>query len=249
MLESEALFLSIFKQTSKFLKTIKFGNRKSMLVQAEINGQTYSFHHNVKINNKTKFTEYWSIIKDNIQVNFDKDYLIDAYKYFRVLNWNLDDVRNKNIIIQKRNKNITLESKWSLLRSDIKNMRKYSTYNSITPLNIKNVNLNPFLVFNKSLLNDLASIQINKIFVNDESNELFNYIYNYLINNFFPNLIEVLQDKNNNYIFIKIFNLTFLNSHRIFPLTEKELINLFKGKDLYESLVNAQKLYFDKYYT
>ena len=60
-------------------------------------------------------------------------------------------------------------------------------------------------------------------------------------------LLEVIQDKNNNYIYIRIFCLKFINSHRIFPILESELIDLFKGKDLYEALLNAQSIYFKKY--
>jgi hypothetical protein len=248
LLESEALFISIFKQTSKFLKTIKFGNRKSMLVQAEINGKTYSLHHNVVINNKTTADQYWNWIKDSIQANFDKDYMIEIYPTIKVIIYNLDDKRNKNITTHINNSNVSISANWRNLKTlfNLGKKRRFSTF--ITPLR-EDKKFNPFTMFDNSMLNSISLIKFNYVFVHDLDNSKFKFINNYLLNNFDHNLIEVVQDKNNNYIFIKIFSVKFINSHRIFPITELELINLFKGKDLYESLVNAQKLYFDKYYT
>jgi len=228
----------------KYLKTIKFGNNKSILAQTVINGHTYSLHPNVKINNKTKPIDYWNLIKDSIELNYDKDYLIEVYPVIKLIIYNLDDKRNKNITIHKNNSNISLGNKWENIKNILKGKRKFSTY--ITPLSKDKV-MKPFLMFNKDLLNDITSIFVKVIFVHDLDNSLFNYIHNYLLNNFDHNLIEVIQDKNNNFIYIKIFSIKFINSHRIFPLTENELINLFNGKDLFDALSKAQLYYFNNY--
>ena len=228
----------------KFLKTKKFGNNKVVILQTIINDKVYSLHHNVKINNKTTFKEYWNIIKDQIQVNYDKDYLIDFHLNLRALVWNLDNVKNKNIQIHKNNSSLSIEDiekKWLQIKSKFLNKRKFSTY--ITPLK-KDLKVNKFIVFSKDLLSNISNITIDKIFVHDENNDLFDFIYNNLKNHFDTNLIEVLQDKNNHYIYIKIFNLKFINSYRIFPIKEKELIDLFKGKNLYDSLLKAQNYYY-----
>jgi endo-1,4-beta-D-glucanase Y len=73
------LFTSVFKEMKKYFKGKKFCNNKSILAQTVINGQTYSLHQNVKINNKTTLKEYWNLIKDSIQQNYTKDYLISAW--------------------------------------------------------------------------------------------------------------------------------------------------------------------------
>jgi hypothetical protein len=87
----------------------------------------------------------------------------------------------------------------------------------ITPLN-KDKSLNPFIIFSKDLLKNISSITVNRIFIHDLDNSLFIYIHNHLLNHFDHNLIEVIQDKNNNYIYIRIFSIKFINSHRIFPI-------------------------------
>jgi DNA polymerase type B, organellar and viral len=215
-----------------------------MIIQALVNDKTYSLHHNIKLNNKTKFKNYWDQIKESIQVNYDKDYMIDAYETFKVLIWDLENVKNKHIIIHKHNRNITLSERWSSLRNSLENKRTFSTY--ITPLKIDK-KVNPFIIFNLELLNQISRLQIKHIFVHDENQELFDLIYKKLMSNFDRTLIEVLQDKNNQYIYIKLFGLTFINSHRIFPINEAELNNLFKGKNINESMNKAQSYYFNKY--
>lgn len=184
------------------------------------------------------------MIKNSIESNFDKDYLIEVYPVIKLIIYNLDDKRNKNITIHKTNSNLSLEERWDSFKikyGHLLKKRKYSTM--ITPLNKDKV-MKPFLLFHKDLLVDITSIIVKVIFVHDLDNSIFRFIYNYLINNFDSNLIEVIQDKNNNFIYIRIFNIKFINSHRIFPKTEIELIDLFKGKDLFEALSNAQSYYF-----
>jgi hypothetical protein len=247
LLESEALFVSLFKGMNKFLKKHKFGNNKSILAQTIINGRTYSLHHNIKINNKTKPIDYWNWIKDSIELNYDKDYLIEVYPVIKLVIYNLDDKRNKNITIHKSNSNLSISDRWKTIKNKYgidKKKRKFSTM--ITPLNKDKV-MKPFLIFNKSLLNDLSSINVKRIFIHDLDNTIFNYIHKQLLDKLDHNLIEVVQDKNNNYIYIKIFSIKFINSHRIFPITEQELVTLFNGKDLFDALSNAQSIYFLKY--
>lgn len=247
-LENEALFISLFKGMKKYLNTKKFGNNKSIISQVIINGHIYSLHKNVKINNKTTPSQYWDLIKDQIETNFDKDYLIEVYPIIKLIVYNLDDKRNKSIIVHKNNSELTLSERLDKVRKIVKNLilnkRKFST--NITPLN-KDKIMKPFLIFNKSMLSNISNITVNRVFVHDLDNSLFNYINNYLLDNFDHNLIEVIQDKNNNYIYIKIFSLKFINSHRIFPVSEQELINLFDGFDLFDALTKAQIIYFEKY--
>ena len=253
----------------KYFKTRKFGNNKSVLAQTVINGKTYSLHHNIKINNKTTAKEYWNLIKNSIQLNYNKDYLIEVYPIIKLVIYNLDDKRNKNITIHKDNSNMSVFDRWKLIKDKfINNKRKFSTMitplinkrkfsTKITPLN-KDNKLNPFIIFSKDLLIDFSSLKsvkpikacatiVKVIFVHDLDNSIFKFIHNYLLKHFDHNLIEVIQDKNNNYIYIKIFSIKFINSHRIFPFTELELIDLFKGKDLYDALLNAQSIYFNKF--
>jgi len=240
------LFTSVYKGMMKFFKGNFKWNNKTILAQTVINGQTYSLHKNVVINNKTTHKEYWNLIEDSIQQNYTKDYLIEVYPIIKLVIYNLDDKRNKNIAIHINNSNLSLQERWESIKKKYPfiNKRTFSTY--ITPLKKDKV-MKPFLIFNKELLTDLSSIIVKVIFVHDLDNSIFKFIHNYLLNHFDHNLIEVIQDKNNNYIYIRIFSIKFINSHRIFPITELELIDLFKGKNLYDALVNAQSIYFKKF--
>lgn len=94
-LQSEALFISVFKVMKKYLNTVKFGNNKAIICQVVINGHIYSLHKNVKINNKTTPSQYWDLIKNHIETNFDRDYLIGIYPIIKLIIYNLDDKRNK----------------------------------------------------------------------------------------------------------------------------------------------------------
>jgi len=246
LLESQDLFVSVFKEMKKFFKTRKFGNNKSILAQTVFNGKTYSLHPNVKINNKTTPLDYWNLIKLSIELNYDKDYLIEVYPIIKLVVYNLDDKRNKNITIHSNISNLSIEKRWELIKNRYPslNWRKFST--NITPLN-KDKKINPFILFTRSLLSNISNITVSRIFVHDLDNSIFSYIHNQLLIKFDHNLIEVIQDKNNHYIYIKIFNLKFINSYRIFPVTEQELVLLFKGKDLYDALLNAQIYYYKKF--
>lgn len=246
LLVNESLFKKIFTTLMRETEFKNFGNEKVIIIQAIVNGRTYSITHNIKINNKMKFNEYWDLIKNDIISNFDKDYLIDSYYNFKILVWNMDQVKNKTIIYSNNKIGTgSVFERFNLIKNKfIKNKRLYST--DITPLN-KNNKFSPFLIYNKELLNDLSNIQIKIIFVHDQDNLLFDFIYNNLLTKFEPSLINLLKDKNNQFIYIKLFGLTFLNSYKIFPIKENELINLFKGKDLYESLLKAQIYYYKNY--
>jgi hypothetical protein len=120
LLKSKALFVSVFKEMKKFFKIHKEWNNKVIIAQTIVNGKTYSLHHNVKINNKTKPLEYWNLIKNSIQLNYDKDYLIEIYPVIKLLVWNLDDVRNKNITVHKDNSNISITSRLKSIKGMFK---------------------------------------------------------------------------------------------------------------------------------
>jgi hypothetical protein len=134
LLESEALFISVFKGMLKYLKTINFGSNKSVLAQTIINGKTYSLHQNVKINNKTKPNDYWNLIKDSIEANFDKDYLIEVYPVIKLVIYNLDDKRNKKITIHKNNSNLSLIQRFDKAVNKLKNLEKRKFSTIITPI-------------------------------------------------------------------------------------------------------------------
>jgi DNA polymerase type B, organellar and viral len=262
LLESEALFTSVYKEMMKYFKGKLKWNNKVIIAQTLVKGRTYSLHQNIKVNNKTTAKEYWNLIKDSIQQNYDKDYLIEIYPIVKLLVWNLEDKRNKKITVHKNNSKLSLEERWESIKKKYPfiNKRKFSTTISplnkrtfstmITPLR-KDSKLNSFIIFNKDLLIDISALTVKFIFVHDLDNSIFSYIHNQLLIKFDHNLIEVVQDKNNNFIYIRIFSIKFINSHRIFPITESELIDLFKGPaaapDLYDSLVNAQLYYFHKF--
>jgi len=151
--------------------------------------------------------------------------LIEVYPLLKVIIYNLDDKRNKDIITHINNNNVSLTQSWRNIKTLFSlGKRRFSTY--ITPLK-RDSKMNPFILFNKDLLNNLSSITVKRIFVHDLDNSLFKFIHNFLLTKFDSDLIEVIQDKGNNYIYIKIFSLKFINSHRIFPISEIELRNLF----------------------
>lgn len=249
LLTNENLFKKIFNTLKKEKSFLDFGKNKIIIIQVIINDRTYSLTHNIKINNKMRFNEYWDLIKNNIINNYDKDYLIDAYKYFKVLIWNMDNVKNKTITYSNSIKVGSVQERFRIIKDKFLKggKRQFSTNNKfITPLKESRM-VNPFITYNRELLNDLNNIKIKIVFVHDQNNKLFQEIYNDLLTKFDPSLINLLKDKNNQYIYIKIFNIKFLNSYKIFPVQESEFNQLFKSKSLQESLVKAQNLYFKDY--
>jgi hypothetical protein len=55
-----------------------FGRRKTIIIQAIIDGQDRSFHENILINNQTTFKKYWEVVKDLITKNYEDGYpLVD----------------------------------------------------------------------------------------------------------------------------------------------------------------------------
>lgn len=58
-------------------------------------------HHNVLINNKTKFNQYYELVKDAITTNYDHGYPLEVINYFKVRVWNMDNFQNKHIKITK----------------------------------------------------------------------------------------------------------------------------------------------------
>ena len=65
---------------------------------AVVGKQTFSFHHNILINNNTTFKQYYNQIKDHINDLHDDGYEINKVNYFKVLVWNVDHLANKKKI-------------------------------------------------------------------------------------------------------------------------------------------------------
>ena len=118
----------------------KFGNNKVIIVSCIVNGQEYSFHHNVLINNDTTFEEYYNEVVKYIDNHYDTDnfYGIEVIPEFKVKVWNMDNYLNKDIKLTKKANNIEIFNKPF--------KRSYSTinYNNfITPIpNIPTINEN-----------------------------------------------------------------------------------------------------------
>jgi hypothetical protein len=61
-----------------------FGVNKVIIITALINGEEFSFHHNILINNTTTFEEYYNEIKDIISTNYQDGYPVDVIPEFKV---------------------------------------------------------------------------------------------------------------------------------------------------------------------
>ena len=77
-----------------------------MLIGILDNGNEYSLHHNIYLNNESTPSEadYYNQIKDNLssfggysEGNADYDYKNEFIPYFKVRIWNLDNQLNKKI--------------------------------------------------------------------------------------------------------------------------------------------------------
>ena len=100
---------------------------------AVVGKQTFSFHHNILINNNTTFKQYYNQIKDHINDLHDDGYEINKVNYFKVLVWNVDHLANKNIKITKDATNAVTS-----LSTTVGQIRKMST-NCITPTTKKDL--------------------------------------------------------------------------------------------------------------
>lgn len=78
-----------------------FGRRKTIIIQAIIDGQDRSFHENILINNQTTFKKYWEVVKDLITKNYEDGYPLEVINQFKVRVWNMNNISNKKIKLTK----------------------------------------------------------------------------------------------------------------------------------------------------
>jgi len=97
LLSQKRLVKSIFKILKSNSDFKAFGRRKTLIIQALINGEEKSFHENVLINNQTNFKNYWNLVKDLIVTNYDEGYPLEVINEFKVRIWNMNNIKNKNI--------------------------------------------------------------------------------------------------------------------------------------------------------
>ena len=101
LLEQYKVLKELHKSLFSNDEFLKFGYQKVIIVMAVVGKQTFSFHHNILINNNTTFKQYYNQIKDHINDLHDDGYEINKVNYFKVLVWNVDHLANKNIKITK----------------------------------------------------------------------------------------------------------------------------------------------------
>lgn len=88
----------IFHRLQQDIEFIKFGNKKILFMFCYIDGNKYSFHHNVLITNTMTFQEYWLQIEDDIaKHSSDSVYWVDIIPNFELKIWNLDNIQNTKI--------------------------------------------------------------------------------------------------------------------------------------------------------
>jgi hypothetical protein len=138
---------------------LNFGYNKVIIVRAKMNDTfTFSFHHNILINNSTTFNDYYDMVKDIIINHYNKgpEYNDNIIPIFEILVWNVDNLKNSHIKLTKdariNNNSKILVAKHS--NGVINHIKKYHTsvsvkqsllshqtqynnthYNSITPIN------------------------------------------------------------------------------------------------------------------
>jgi len=100
--EGKELLQAIFITLTNDSRFIEFGYNKIIILSAVINGQEYSYHHNVLINNLTSFQTYWNSVKDSIKGNFGEGYGVSVISLLKVKVWNGDELKNKHIKITSK---------------------------------------------------------------------------------------------------------------------------------------------------
>ena len=95
LLEQYKVLKELHKSLFSNDEFLKFGYQKVIIVMAVVGKQTFSFHHNILINNNTTFKQYYNQIKDHINDLHDDGYEINKVNYFKVLVWNVDHLANK----------------------------------------------------------------------------------------------------------------------------------------------------------
>ena len=127
---------------------LKLGYHKVILVMAIIGKQTFSFHHNILINNNTTFERYYDQIKDNIENLHDNGYEINKVNKFKVLVTNADSNTYDTNSKTKITKDATIASRAvTSLPTTLGQIRKMSTHtrgNAISPTTKKDLRVKSF---------------------------------------------------------------------------------------------------------
>ena len=76
-----------------------FGENKTIITTAYIDGDDFAYHPNVLITNKTTFEEYYNYVERFITENYEDGYPCNVIPRFRVRVWNMDHLANKTIKI------------------------------------------------------------------------------------------------------------------------------------------------------
>ena len=97
MLESHEALKAMWQSLQNNKIFLEFGDSKIIMVLAIIEGKIYSYHHNVVINTRTTFDDYYSKVSEHIKTKFDDGYGIDVVDSYIVRIWNVDDLKNSSI--------------------------------------------------------------------------------------------------------------------------------------------------------
>ena len=157
LLEQYKVLKELHKSLFSNDEFLKFGYQKVIIVMAVVGKQTFSFHHNILINNNTTFKQYYKQIKDHINDLHDDGYEINKVNYFKVLVWNVDHLANKNIKITK-----DATGSVGILSSHactVGQIRKMST-NCISPTTKKDLRKKLFYTMDIETISINAGVQI-----------------------------------------------------------------------------------------
>jgi len=80
---------------------IHAGNHKVLMLIANYKGVEFTYHHNVLVNNRTTFKEYYAAVKDNISKLYSEGYEIHNVSSFMMRVWDMDNIKNKKIKITR----------------------------------------------------------------------------------------------------------------------------------------------------
>jgi len=186
LLKDKRLLASIYKSLFMNTKFIKFGENKVLILFVILNnGEYYTLHPNILINNKTKFKDYWDKVKNDFKSFSDKPYIFEDFIYLNIKVWNMDLYKNKNIKITKNTIGI-FPINW--------NRRSFHTssllnYKAVKPLTIKPLNINP------SIPSKFTTLDIETIKFNDIQVPILITLHNNLIKKHF--LVDKILFKNN----------------------------------------------------
>ena len=127
---------------------LKLGYHKVILVMAIIGKQTFSFHHNILINNNTTFERYYDQIKDNIENLHDNGYEINKVNKFKVLVTNADsntyDTNSKTKITKDATNASHAVTSLPTTLGQIRKMSTHTRGNAISPTTKKDLRVKSF---------------------------------------------------------------------------------------------------------